>query len=343
MRCFQKQTVLLFSGVVAAMLARNSEAQPVTPPFRTPQALMDALQQVYERQDKQLYWKLHCWSNVSAHSESVFKATAVDNFKPLPTDKYTYSDFAIYPAQQNINAPRKLPKGTVKYNLPVRGYISFRCQGVSCISSSTSPLEIDRADRAYFGQTPEGNYWLAVENYTPFTNAAAAKTNSAAGASTSKTNPPARPVLLTRVTPLNFTSPEATIQTMVMAYCTNDLEAAAKCMDFVGLAAYKLRQKNYGRPPANDALLAEAAKIEKEWRESFTKWGLPDYRSIRISEVKKPLPEDGGFGVDCTFHGPDAFGRLCLKMTHTQAGWKFIFPPNRAPFVTDNTPFYLGL
>lgn len=141
----------------------------------------------------------------------------------------------------------------------------------------------------------------------------------------------------TPFTPRNFTTPAAAIETIIRAYQNNDLETAALCMDFKALAAYRMSDK-YPRPTP-EAIAAEADRFERHWRGTLAKHGLPSYKGFKVEEVKKPIPQKGGYRVDFYYVCPQSSGRVCLKMTQTVAGWRFIYPPNRSPYVDDNRPF----
>jgi len=176
-------------AAAAALLA--PAAQVSTAPCKTPKELMAAVRAALQAQDTNSLWKLHCWTNVSPREEAWHKhADFSDNFKQLPGEQFTYSSFRIKGVQAGFNAPRRgrarsdliasaspgagtntlrpaLISGVYQYNIPVTGVFTFTIKGSSPSQYDGKPSGFSSDNGLYFGQSPDGNFWLAVETFVP--------------------------------------------------------------------------------------------------------------------------------------------------------------------------------
>lgn len=158
--------------LATALLATTLRAEPPTFPCKTPQKLLSAVRYALENQDTNLFWSLHCWTNVPPISERNHKGVTSVYFKQDASDHLTFSSFRIIdPPHDYTNTARFRNGGERYFNIPVTGIIAFREKARKANPVFPSkPLVYSADGEAPFGRTADGTYALAVKADTPGTN-----------------------------------------------------------------------------------------------------------------------------------------------------------------------------
>jgi hypothetical protein len=159
-------------ALATALLATTSTAQPPVLPCRTPEQLLSAVRYALENQDTNLFWRLHCWTNVPPKSQWVHKEIMSVHFKKALSDELTFSSFKIIQPPPGYTNVVRFKNGAERhFTIPVSGIIYFRKKGKEANPIFPSELTIYSADgEAPFGRSPDGTYALAVQAGTPGTN-----------------------------------------------------------------------------------------------------------------------------------------------------------------------------
>ncbi len=137
---------------------------------------MQAVEYALEKQDTNLFWQLHSWTNVPPRSERIHKdITSAIYFKQASTDELTFRSFRlIQPAPPRYNKSVRFPNGGEnRWNIPVTGIITFRIKEREVVIPGTGPSRSSVDAEGPFGISADGNYWLAVLVGTRGTNPAA--------------------------------------------------------------------------------------------------------------------------------------------------------------------------
>ncbi len=158
--------------LATALLATTSPAQPPTLPCKTPQELLSAVRYAFENQDTNLFWRLHCWTNVPPRSEWMHKEIMGVHFKKAPSDKLTFSSFKIIqPPPGYTNVVHFENGGENHFTIPVTGIIVFQKKAKEANEPTPYNYSVYTAGgEAPFGRIPDGTYALAVRVGTRGTN-----------------------------------------------------------------------------------------------------------------------------------------------------------------------------
>src|SRR5437870_3559744 len=132
-------SLMAVSLLLLAPLASSGKTTPKLP-CKTPQELMGAVKSALESQDTNTFWKLHCWTNVSLEDGRWIRKPAYGLFKTSDDEKILYKSFSVRGVEKGYNAPRPVgPKGSLQYNIPVTGIITFTSKVTSPPLSEGNP------------------------------------------------------------------------------------------------------------------------------------------------------------------------------------------------------------
>jgi len=137
---------------------------------------MRAVEYALTRQDTNFFWKLHCWTNISAERQERRKSSTL-HFKDPGDIKKSYSNFRLVPVPPDINKVRRRKDGGAIYpNIPIEGLIAYDCQIVSKDFLGRRTSGGAGGDIEY-GRTLDGTYWLTVMVYGPPSQTQSQSTN----------------------------------------------------------------------------------------------------------------------------------------------------------------------
>src|SRR5258706_7578994 len=158
-----------------AVLVSTSCREPAPqPPFKTAEELKRAVEFALVRQDTNLFWSLHCWTNVTAQAERIHRKFSEGLFEKSPRDRYKFRSFGFRPPFSNDNVPKRRKNGSYsQWNVPIDGYVFFNQYGRDGESLPGYPhgTKFSADGGLGYGKRPDGTYWLAVVTDVAPTNA----------------------------------------------------------------------------------------------------------------------------------------------------------------------------
>jgi hypothetical protein len=167
----------IICGLIISLAVQCGRAAEPAPPCKTPKELMKCVQHALQTQDTNLFWKLHCWTNVSPKLERFHKFALSSYFKKYPDDRMTFGSFRILPPlPEHTRTVTRRNGSQSQQNLPVEGWITFRQKGTSRLEGLVGADGLGKrytfsADgELLFGKAADGNYWLSVIISTPPAN-----------------------------------------------------------------------------------------------------------------------------------------------------------------------------
>ncbi len=154
--------------LLAALLVTQAHAAAPTLPCKTPQELLAAVRYSFENHDTNLFWRLHCWTNISEKAERIQRGVYAVYFKEAPSDVLAFKSFKSVqpPPAWYTNMSKGQSGSTLRFNIPLKGVIFFRQHTTRTHESPVlkKPLvsSMDSGGELPFGVTGDGTFWIAV-------------------------------------------------------------------------------------------------------------------------------------------------------------------------------------
>jgi hypothetical protein len=121
-------------------------------------------------------------------------------------------------------------------------------------------------------------------------------------------------------------SPEGAIDLLLAAYQANDLETIVATKDFV--LDSRLFWEGLGLPISDEQRTNSVAAFESNFRKQMTEEGIPDYRGVKHSIVRREQLQDNFVILTYDFRWPDGRkARLRLPVFSTNSQWKAVLAP----------------